>query len=979
MERLTSIINSGKNFKEIVESGKLWTDPGFPHDDSATKGIKASFQWERASQIFEDNEKIYKSFSGDDIELGALDDGYLLSAISALAESPGRLQKLFMQEKNPAGCYPVTLYPSGRRADVIVDDYFPINSDNRLAFTGSKTEELWAMLIEKAFAKLHGGYAILEKGNLLETLSILTGAPVEYIKHDTTPQKLWDLIKRYSSLNYLICATANADNKGILKGIAYTIIGLKEVINGEEKVQLVQLHCPWGTSEWTGQWNEDDSCWTAEMRRDLNHKSKDDGMIFIPIKDFMETFNNTFVAKTKTDYAHSEYAINSLKAFVAFQVGAETKGFLSGYQIGPKLGESMVRGYSLAKFNVELYKLEEGGPKLLKGGNNNSIGEVSLEVELEPGFYVMKGDLGSSSKLPSIVFTGYTNLGINFAELKINDIKEITKESFKSAINSLNCPYISKPILKDKKYAGAFRNCLNGHRLRLSMSPTDTGDTYKCENCRQMRDIFEGRWQCKQCGYDICTVCRPRNHGNIGHKTNDKAVTVVTCSNEHLMNFLPLNDKQTIYLCDKCGKAYFGMVARWRCDQCDQDLCRECIAEPKGYKSAEEVLSIDTCPKNHPLEFLTTETTMGVYDCYICSKLGDTHNGRWSCLECGINICHVCKPCQKAKDGMLSVKTKTLVCEKGHLLLFGCPSAGDETACNKCGNPIKENWRWTCRTCSFDVCTNCRPEPEGRREALCPNMHKLVYSNLPQGNTSYGRCNVCRKVFRLANGRHCCFPCGYECCQGCLPLPGAVKPSEDEAVVERTTKKRPKPQPEPQLESKPQVQVQPKPQSQPQAQAQLQQQLQSQSKTQKEIQPERKPSGSASQKSVVQKPPLPQGIIPKEEVKKKTKEPEPVPEEPKVKSKPKPREPEPEPKPEPELVPEPKPKQEEPIVERSTQKKVVQKEPIQQEPEKQEQALQESPKPTKTEPGLREFSSPESGPVAQTEAPPRERCGCRIF
>jgi hypothetical protein len=53
-----------------------------------------------------------------------------LAVLSALAEKPERIKALFYnQEFNAAGCYLVYFYVNGIKTPVIVDDYFPCDSD----------------------------------------------------------------------------------------------------------------------------------------------------------------------------------------------------------------------------------------------------------------------------------------------------------------------------------------------------------------------------------------------------------------------------------------------------------------------------------------------------------------------------------------------------------------------------------------------------------------------------------------------------------------------------------------------------------------------------------------------------------------------------------------------------------------------------------------------------------------------------------
>ena len=47
---------------------------------------------------------------------------------------------------------------------VLVDDYIPCFPGGGPAYTRNHWNELWAMLLEKAYAKLNGSYAALKSG-----------------------------------------------------------------------------------------------------------------------------------------------------------------------------------------------------------------------------------------------------------------------------------------------------------------------------------------------------------------------------------------------------------------------------------------------------------------------------------------------------------------------------------------------------------------------------------------------------------------------------------------------------------------------------------------------------------------------------------------------------------------------------------------------------------------------------------------------
>ena len=65
---------------------------------------------------------------------------------------------------------------------IIVDDYFPCyNSFNGPAFTKGNGNEIWVLILEKAYAKLYKSYERIEEGNSKEALHELTGAPTKIV------------------------------------------------------------------------------------------------------------------------------------------------------------------------------------------------------------------------------------------------------------------------------------------------------------------------------------------------------------------------------------------------------------------------------------------------------------------------------------------------------------------------------------------------------------------------------------------------------------------------------------------------------------------------------------------------------------------------------------------------------------------------------------------------------------------------------
>lgn len=99
------------------------------------------------------------SIEPTDIKSGILGDEWFLSALAILAERPGLIERLFLTKNvNSLGIYRVKLYKNGLPVIVTVDDLFPCYPKGEPIFSRCFSNELWVLILEKAYAKLHGGY-----------------------------------------------------------------------------------------------------------------------------------------------------------------------------------------------------------------------------------------------------------------------------------------------------------------------------------------------------------------------------------------------------------------------------------------------------------------------------------------------------------------------------------------------------------------------------------------------------------------------------------------------------------------------------------------------------------------------------------------------------------------------------------------------------------------------------------------------------
>jgi len=197
-----------------------------------------------------------------------------------------RLNKIFInKDVNESGIYIVNFTLGGDNYKVLVDDYFPYwEKKGKPAFSQSKGNELWVMLLEKAWAKVNGNYENSIKGFVSEAFRALTGAPVVFFKH-LYIQDIWDEIYEADQRSYIIWASSGEgqlnkkryDEMGLISEHAYAVISaivIKVDQDSGEEVRLLKLRNPWGHKEWLGKWSDSSELWTDELRKQCNWEEK---------------------------------------------------------------------------------------------------------------------------------------------------------------------------------------------------------------------------------------------------------------------------------------------------------------------------------------------------------------------------------------------------------------------------------------------------------------------------------------------------------------------------------------------------------------------------------------------------------------------------------------------------------------------------------------------------------------------------------
>lgn len=149
-------------------------------------------EWIRAEYVpcLKDKPIFSDDLSANDIKpSSAASNHNFLSAIAALAQKPSRIKSLFHStDINDQGLFCVNLTKNGEPVQVIIDSFIPC-FNGAPAFSSSAKNDLWLLILEKAWAKLHGSYERIRNGSVQEILRDLTGAPV--FDYSTADRNLW--------------------------------------------------------------------------------------------------------------------------------------------------------------------------------------------------------------------------------------------------------------------------------------------------------------------------------------------------------------------------------------------------------------------------------------------------------------------------------------------------------------------------------------------------------------------------------------------------------------------------------------------------------------------------------------------------------------------------------------------------------------------------------------------------------------------
>ena len=392
-------LKNGEPVEKIGERLKKYK-LGFPFDIE-------NIIWLRAEEIF--NFQHYNIFvndiSIDDVLQGYLGNCYFMSSLAAMTNIPQLICQLFRTfQINKNGCYEIGLNIEGEWQIILLDDYFPCSKKTKIPiFAKPNGPELWAMLLEKAWAKINGGYLNITGGYASEVLSVYTSFPIEtfdlLIKDIDI---IWKDLKKAFEDGHIITCCSKFDNEiekyGLISGHTFTVTNLVEGYVNKKYTRLIRLRNPWGYKEWIGDWSDHSKLWTEEAKKELNINLhiEDDGEFFMSFEDFFKYFLVADVCRVTNPQCVKSYKIPIDKVYLPnvfeLQIFNKTNIMISALKKNYRFHRTLLTNSEL-NINLILIKKTPDKDNKIKFryicSTNKNEGNPFLNLELTVGYYLL--------------------------------------------------------------------------------------------------------------------------------------------------------------------------------------------------------------------------------------------------------------------------------------------------------------------------------------------------------------------------------------------------------------------------------------------------------------------------------------------------------------------------------------------------------------------------------------------------------------
>lgn len=306
------IMNCSKYYDEKItdnnDSGSKFIDKKFPSENFSPETEEllqidnSNIEWKSIKEIFGKKVKIFgDTTSIKDIKLGPADNSYFVSAISSLSEFPNIIVQLFRTVFLPKEGEPieVCIRIEGKLTVVYLDDKFMVNKNNNIPiFSTSPTKNIWGMILEKAWAKVCGGYENIMNGTCSEIFEAFT--PFRIIEIDIRKfeiEAFLDYVNSSFEHNCMMTCTTKDDlidyeSLGFFSGYSFSLFEHKEDLNNNEiekknVIRNIKIRNPIGDNK------AFKNSVNKELMENIGIESfQEDGLFLMDYMNFMKIFSS---------------------------------------------------------------------------------------------------------------------------------------------------------------------------------------------------------------------------------------------------------------------------------------------------------------------------------------------------------------------------------------------------------------------------------------------------------------------------------------------------------------------------------------------------------------------------------------------------------------------------------------------------------------------------------------------------------------
>ena len=499
--------------KPPSKNSKPWIDELFPPNENSLLGRKKNgdyidpnevkmigplmnpkgIEWKRAKDLVQDPMLFEDKISVDSLRLGEIANTYYLSTLSALCQYPNLINQIFITKKINQECiYQVSLFIDGEFQIVYIDDFVPVLKGTTTPFfTKTTSFELWGLLLEKAWAKVNGGYLNIVSCSLADLFRALTGFSCLTINtKEEDILNIWNTIKNAFNNKWLVCATVRGDEPkakkhGLVNGSTYNIMFGEDIYDNTNKKQiLLKLKNPWGANVWNGDYSEGSNAWTENIIEQIgiNKVNKNsEGEFWMSLKDICKYFETidicqiVFGART----FNFIYKGNGLLVPQMYNINLKDTGILSisAYEKKWRFNrdlKGMVHPTSLI-----LGEYDPDTKEVKKIYSNFSCdNDTEIAYKLNGGYYILwiykPIDLAKGKK-PEF-------LKVRIASDEDLSVKYIGQDSDFLAISDIvarNVRYKNKAKIKKEEFFYEIQNSLDKSGIAYRVVLNDTSDLYE--------------------------------------------------------------------------------------------------------------------------------------------------------------------------------------------------------------------------------------------------------------------------------------------------------------------------------------------------------------------------------------------------------------------------------------------------------------------------------------------------------------------